>query len=191
MRLNTKSRLALGAMIDVALREHFGPVALTALAGHHRTSLSQLELLFGHLRRAGLVHGTRGTNGGYILARATSLITVADVVMAVDKRSAQDARDACVTPMPAVIGPGESLALKLWSDWSLHTLESFQGITLKQLVEAAQVDSPPTRPSIMRSIVPDRPRPWPLIERGPNSVSSLRSRFDVTASGPRKTKIPE
>lgn len=179
MRLNTKSRLALGAMIDVALREHFGPIALTALAGHHRTSLSQLELLFGHLRRAGLVHGTRGTNGGYILARATSLITVADVVMAVDKRSAQDAWDACLSPMPAVVGPGESLALKLWNDWSLHTLEFFQGITLKQLVEAAQVDNPPTRPPIMRSIVPDQPRPWPLIERGPNSVFQLAQQVRI------------
>ncbi|PZP94146.1 MAG: hypothetical protein DI587_26285 [Variovorax paradoxus] len=173
MRLNTRSRLALGALIDVALRENLGPVPLAALAGHHRTSLSQLELLFGHLRRAGLVHGTRGTNGGYILARAASLITVADIVMAVDKRSAQDAWDACVTPMPAVVGPGESLALKLWNEWSLHTLEFLQGITLKQLTEAAQADNPSARPPIMRSIVPDQPRPWPLIERGPNSVFQL------------------
>lgn len=188
MRLNARSRLALGAMIDVALREHRGAIALSALAGHHRTSLSQLELLFGHLRRAGLVHGTRGTNGGYILARAASLITAADVVMAVDKRSAQDAWDACVTPIPAVVGPGESLALKLWKDWSLHTLEFLQGITLKQLMEAAQADNPSAWPSIMQSIVPDQPRPWPLIERGPNSVFQLAQQVRLDSIRAQKDK---
>ena len=131
------------------------------------------EQLFGHLRRAGLVHGTRGTNGGYILARPNSLITVADIVMAVDKQSVQDAWDVSVTPMPAEAGLGESLALKLWSEWSLRSLEFFKGITLKQLMEAARAESASARSSLIRSLVPDQPRPWPSTDRGPNSVFQL------------------
>ena len=85
MRLTTKGRFAVTAMIDLALREHSGPVALAAISGRQQISLSYLEQLFGKLRRASLVSSVRGPGGGYNLAQPAAGITVADIVSAVDE----------------------------------------------------------------------------------------------------------
>ena len=69
MRMSTKSRFAVQAMIDLALRERSGPVALAQVAARQGVSLSYLEQLFSRLRRAGLVESTRGPGGGYTLGR--------------------------------------------------------------------------------------------------------------------------
>ena len=76
MRLTTKGRFAVTAMIDLALREHTGPVALAAISGRQQISLSYLEQLFGKLRRHQLVESTRGPGGGYSLGRKAAEITV-------------------------------------------------------------------------------------------------------------------
>ena len=65
MRLSTKGRFAVTAMIDVALRESAGPVALSDIAQRHQISLSYLEQMFSKLRQHGLVESTRGPGGGY------------------------------------------------------------------------------------------------------------------------------
>jgi len=70
MRLSTKSRFAVTAMIDVALREDRGPVSLSAISERHQISLSYLEQLFSKLRQHQLVESTRGPGGGYSLARS-------------------------------------------------------------------------------------------------------------------------
>ena len=67
MRLSTKGRYAVVAMIDVALRAHAGPVALDTISARQQVSLSYLEQLFGRLRRRQLVESTRGPGGGYTL----------------------------------------------------------------------------------------------------------------------------
>ena len=85
MRLTTKGRFAVTAMIDLALRENTGPVALAAISGRQQISLSYLEQLFGKLRRAKLVTSVRGPGGGYCLARETSGISVAEIITAVDE----------------------------------------------------------------------------------------------------------
>ena len=85
MRLTTKGRFAVTAMIDLALREHSGPVALAAISGRQQISLSYLEQLFGKLRRHELVESTRGPGGGYSLGRKSEEITVADIIVAVDE----------------------------------------------------------------------------------------------------------
>ena len=85
MRLTTKGRFAVTAMIDLALREHSGPVALAAISGRQQISLSYLEQLFGKLRRHELVESTRGPGGGYSLGRKSEDITVADIIVAVDE----------------------------------------------------------------------------------------------------------
>ena len=85
MRLTTKGRFAVTAMIDLALREHTGPVALAAISGRQQISLSYLEQLFGKLRRHELVESTRGPGGGYSLGRKAEEITVADIIVAVDE----------------------------------------------------------------------------------------------------------
>ena len=85
MRLTTKGRFAVTAMIDLALREHSGPVALAAISPRQQISLSYLEQLFGKLRRHELVESTRGPGGGYSLGRKAEEITVADIIVAVDE----------------------------------------------------------------------------------------------------------
>jgi Rrf2 family transcriptional regulator, iron-sulfur cluster assembly transcription factor len=85
MRLTTKGRFAVTAMVDLALRQHRGPVTLAAISERQHISLSYLEQLFGKLRRASLVSSTRGPGGGYNLAQAPNSISVADIVSAVDE----------------------------------------------------------------------------------------------------------
>ena len=85
MRLTTKGRFAVTAMIDLALNSGEGPVTLAAISERQKISLSYLEQLFGRLRRYGLVESVRGPGGGYCLARPDADITIADVVRAVDE----------------------------------------------------------------------------------------------------------
>ena len=85
MRLTTKKRFAVTAMIDLALNSGDGPVTLAAISERQKISLSYLEQLFGRLRRYGLVESVRGPGGGYCLARLDADITIADVVRAVDE----------------------------------------------------------------------------------------------------------
>ncbi|PIV73427.1 MAG: DNA-binding protein, partial [Rhodocyclales bacterium CG17_big_fil_post_rev_8_21_14_2_50_68_7] len=82
MRLTTKGRFAVTAMIDLALRQHEGPVTLSGISERNGISLSYLEQLFGKLRRHRLVNSVRGPGGGYTLARPTESISVADVITA-------------------------------------------------------------------------------------------------------------
>jgi Rrf2 family iron-sulfur cluster assembly transcriptional regulator len=85
MRLTTKGRFAVTAMIDMALRQHNGPVTLAGISQRQKISLSYLEQLFGKLRRHALVESTRGPGGGYTLARPMEEVTVADIIYAVDE----------------------------------------------------------------------------------------------------------
>jgi Rrf2 family transcriptional regulator, iron-sulfur cluster assembly transcription factor len=85
MRLTTKGRFAVTAMIDLALRQHMGPVTLAGIAERQKISLSYLEQLFGKLRRHNLVASVRGPGGGYCLARSMEQMTVADIIRAVDE----------------------------------------------------------------------------------------------------------
>jgi len=85
MRLTTKGRFAVTAMLDLALREANGPVTLAGISERQSISLSYLEQLFGKLRRAELVDSVRGPGGGYTLARTTEEISVADIISAVDE----------------------------------------------------------------------------------------------------------
>ena len=85
MRLTTKGRFAVTAMVDLALRQNRGPVTLAAISERQHISLSYLEQLFGKLRRAKLVTSVRGPGGGYNLASATQTISVASIVTAVDE----------------------------------------------------------------------------------------------------------
>ena len=85
MRLTTKGRFAVTAMIDLALRQNNGPVTLAAISQRQQISLSYLEQLFGKLRRHNLVSSVRGPGGGYNLARPTAEISVAQIVTAVDE----------------------------------------------------------------------------------------------------------
>jgi Rrf2 family iron-sulfur cluster assembly transcriptional regulator len=85
MRLTTKGRFAVTAMVDLALRSGNGPVTLAGISERQKISLSYLEQLFGKLRRSNVVASVRGPGGGYCLARPANKITVVDIIVAVDE----------------------------------------------------------------------------------------------------------
>ena len=85
MRLTTKGRFAVTAMLDLAMHGTDGPVTLAGISERQKISLSYLEQLFGKLRRRELVESVRGPGGGYYLAREASLVSVADIVRAVEE----------------------------------------------------------------------------------------------------------
>jgi len=85
MRLTTKGRFAVTAMLDLALRQKQAPVTLAGIGVRQSISLSYLEQLFGKLRRHALVASVRGPGGGYRLARPTEKVSVADIILAVDE----------------------------------------------------------------------------------------------------------
>ena len=85
MRLTTKGRFAVTAMIDLALRQGKGPVTLAGISQRQEISICYLEQLFGKLRRHEIVESVRGPGGGYNLARRAEDVTVADIIIAVDE----------------------------------------------------------------------------------------------------------
>lgn len=85
MKLTTKGRFAVTAMLDLALRHQHGPVTLAGIGARQSISLSYLEQLFGKLRRHALVESVRGPGGGYCLARPAEKIAVAEIILAVDE----------------------------------------------------------------------------------------------------------
>ena len=85
MRLTTKGRFAVTAMLDLALQHGGGPVTLAGVSQRQNISLSYLEQLFGRLRRHTLVDSVRGPGGGYTIARDLDKVSVADIITAVDE----------------------------------------------------------------------------------------------------------
>jgi Rrf2 family iron-sulfur cluster assembly transcriptional regulator len=130
MRLTTKGRFAVTAMIDVAMHNGDGPVTLAGVAERQKISLSYLEQLFGKLRRAGLVDSVRGPGGGYNLARASTGVSVADIITAVDE------------PIDATQCGGKENCLddrrcmthELWASLNVHIFSFLSSVTLEQLV---------------------------------------------------------
>lgn len=86
MRLTTKGRFAVTAMADLAQRHGLGPVTLASISERQKISLSYLEQLFGKLRKHNIVIAVRGPGGGYYLARPAAMISVADIIVAVDEQ---------------------------------------------------------------------------------------------------------
>jgi Rrf2 family iron-sulfur cluster assembly transcriptional regulator len=85
MKLTTKGRYAVTAMLDLAINHNQGPITLADISQRQGISLSYLEQLFSRLRRQGLVDSTRGPGGGYRLSRNADEIAIADVISAVDE----------------------------------------------------------------------------------------------------------
>src|SRR5674476_843404 len=108
MRLTTKGRFAVTAMVDLAMNRGKHPVTLAAISQRQKISLSYLEQLFGKLRRRALVDSVRGPGGGYRLAQDMTQISVADIILAVDemldstqcggRENCRD-EDKCITPV--------------------------------------------------------------------------------------------
>ncbi|AJQ96769.1 Fe-S cluster assembly transcriptional regulator IscR [Gynuella sunshinyii] len=135
MRLTTKGRYAVTAMLDLALHEKSGPISLADISTRQEISLSYLEQLFAKLRRADLVSSVRGPGGGYRLGRDGHLISVAEVVDAVN-----ESMDATRCEGQGNCQKGERcLTHHLWQDLSSQIHEFLSGISLAQLVERRDI----------------------------------------------------
>ena len=133
MRLTTKGRFAVTAMIDLALRQGNGPVTLAAISQRQRISLSYLEQLFGKLRRHELVESTRGPGGGYTLARNAADITVADIIVSVDEP--MDATQ-CGGKENCLGEAGRCMTHDLWATLNFKMYEYLTSVTLSDLVDS-------------------------------------------------------
>lgn len=135
MRLTTKGRYAVTAMLDLALHYQEGPITLADISKRQGISLSYLEQLFSRLRKNGLVDSARGPGGGYKLSRPASEIAVADVITAVDEKV--DAM-RCNGKGDCQDG-GACLTHELWCELSAKIYDFLKGIDLGQLVDQKQV----------------------------------------------------
>jgi Rrf2 family iron-sulfur cluster assembly transcriptional regulator len=135
MKLTTRGRYAVTAMLDLALHQQTGPVSLADIADRQGISLSYLEQIFSRLRRQGLVASTRGPGGGYRLSRAAVEISVADVIGAVDE--VVDATRC--GGMQNCQGEERCLTHDLWRDLSHQLHEFLTGIDLQELVTRRSV----------------------------------------------------
>jgi len=132
MRLTTKGRFAVTAMMDLAMHHGDGPVTLAEISGRQKISLSYLEQLFGKLRRHQLVASVRGPGGGYCLAKETGDVTVAEIILAVDE------------PIDATQCGGKEncrdeqkcLTHDLWAALNQRIFDYLESVTLRQLVES-------------------------------------------------------
>ena len=136
MRLTTKGRFAVTAMIDLALRQQSGPVTLSAISQRQNISLSYLEQLFGKLRRHELVESVRGPGGGYTLARLARTITVADIIFAVDEpidATSCGGKTDCATGTDGK--QGICMTHELWSTLNRKMVDFLDSVALQDLVD--------------------------------------------------------
>lgn len=171
MRMSTKGRFAVNAMIDLALRSPGGPVALAGIASRQQVSLSYLEQLFSRLRKSGLVQSTRGPGGGYTLGRTATEISVADIVLAVE--------DLDGGPAAPEEPRAPHLTGSLWNDVQEVMLRHLATVTLQSLVDDQRARGYVDERRPGRSI---GPAPAPATQRtvrtnAPNSVFAFGQSF--------------
>ena len=130
MRLTTKGRYAVTAMLDLALHAHNGPTSLSDISQRQEISLSYLEQLFARLRRAGLVNSVRGPGGGYLLSQPAEAISVSKVIDAVNE-SVDATR--CQGLSDCQQG-GTCLTHHLWCELSVQIRHFLDDMTLAQLM---------------------------------------------------------
>ncbi|MFT6917339.1 MAG: Rrf2 family iron-sulfur cluster assembly transcriptional regulator [Motiliproteus sp.] len=137
MRLTTKGRYAVTAMLDLALHEGRGPISLADISSRQRISLSYLEQLFAKLRRSGLVKSVRGPGGGYQLSRDKAGIFVVQVIDAVN-----ESVDATGCNSKVDCHDGEAcLTHELWCDLSDQIHGFLSAISLEDLVGRKDVQT--------------------------------------------------
>lgn len=135
MRLSTKGRYAVTAMLDLAIHHNHGPVTLNDISRCQGISLSYLEQLFARMRKAGLVEGVRGPGGGYRLALPAEQITVAKIISSVDEKV-----DATLCAGKEDCQEGERcLTHDLWTELSQQIYNYLDGITLAEFIQRPSV----------------------------------------------------
>ena len=134
MRLSTRGRYAVMAMVDLAQHSGAGPVCLSEIAERQEISLSYLEQLFAKLRRGGLVKSVRGPGGGYRLAKPADHTTVADVVVAVDE-PLRATRCAEHDPFKGCMrGGARCMTHALWEETGRQIINYLSSVTLADVL---------------------------------------------------------
>jgi Rrf2 family transcriptional regulator, iron-sulfur cluster assembly transcription factor len=177
MRLTTKGRFAVTAMIDLAMRAGNGPVALAAISQRQQISLSYLEQLFGKLRRHELVESTRGPGGGYSLGRGAEQITVADIIVAVDEPI--DATGCAGKENCMGEDAGRCMTHDLWASLNTKMIEYLDSVSLKKLVDeqfakGVTIDAQP-----LKRAISTQPVVKPIKITAPNSIFALGSTMNT------------
>ncbi len=140
MKLGTKGRYAVMAMVDLAKHTDKKPITLSEIATRQEISLSYLEQLFSKLRRAGLVKSVRGPGGGYNLAFGTESIRISDVISAVDEqvkvtRCDSEGRGGCLSQH------SRCLTHDLWEELGYQIDLFLSSVTLKDVCEGRVLDT--------------------------------------------------
>ncbi len=150
MRLTTKGRFAVTAMVDLTQRGGKGPVTLAAISERQKISLSYLEQLFSKLRKNNVVASVRGPGGGYCLARPAHKISIAEIVVAVD-----EPLDATNCGRMGNCNEGEPCSTHdLWLGLSDKIHEYLQQVNLQQLVDGQKkVESSGIQPVVMNKSI--------------------------------------
>ncbi len=137
MRLTTKGRYAVTAVLDLALHQNNGPVSLAAISERQGISLSYLEQLFAKLRRNNIVCSTRGPGGGYELANSVDEVSVSDIILAVDEScKVVDCSDS-----DGCHGNYQCLTHDLWQELSNEIRSFLDGITLAEIMAQKTVSN--------------------------------------------------
>jgi Rrf2 family transcriptional regulator, iron-sulfur cluster assembly transcription factor len=146
MRLTTKGRFAVTAMIDLALHQGDTPVALTSISARQEISLSYLEQLFSKLRRHRLVQSVRGPGGGYHLGRAANDVSVADIILAVNESidtTQCQGKENCHSGVHSDGKPRRRcMTHKLWATLNDKMFDYLDSVSLQDLVDQ-QIASEP------------------------------------------------
>ena len=132
MRLTSKGRYAVSAMVDLAMHQQEGPVTLAAIAERQFISLSYLEQLFRRLREGGLVRSVRGPGGGYLLNDDPANISVSDVIRAVDE---EVKATKCVNAMRGCHRGNRCSTHNLWAALGKHIYRFLDVVTIQQVCE--------------------------------------------------------
>lgn len=169
MRLSTRGRFAITAMIDLALREDASPVPLQDLALRHRISLSYLEQVFAKLRQHGLVESTRGPGGGYTLGFRADSISVADIIGAIEDsgpKPTKTPRDGSSSATDMTQGLWDALHTTVLTHMKTISLRS---LAAEQRARGFEVQArKPSKKGVHQKVKP------PAAPRGvPNSVFAL------------------
>ena len=135
MQIATRGRVAVAAMLDLALCADRRPISLAHIRARQKISLSYLELLFGRMRQQGLVRSARGPGGGYSLARSPLDISMADIVLAVDESS--PGGPGATAPSARLAHPRDQRVASDWHAELQSTMVAFlRSVSLHDLAEA-------------------------------------------------------
>ena len=150
MRLTTKGRFAVTAMIDLAINQRDNPITLSEISGRQAISLSYLEQLFGKLRRHNIVASVRGPGGGYSLGRAANEVSVADIILAVDEPiDATQCGGKLNCQGQDHHGSSQCMTHKLWATLNDKMVEFLHSVSLQDLVD--QQAAPTLQPVVLHN----------------------------------------